>query len=70
VLIDADDASAKVASELLEEVAKHGAATVKRAYGAWTSSNLSGWKEHPDCHGAVLEMAEPPTANVEAMGRC
>ena len=45
VLIDADNASASVARELLEEVAKYGTATVKRAYGDWTTQNLVGWKE-------------------------
>ncbi len=45
VLIDADNASAAVAKELLEEVAKYGTATVKRAYGDWTTQNLVGWKE-------------------------
>jgi hypothetical protein len=38
VLIDADNASAAVAKELLEEVAKFGTATVKRAYGDWTTT--------------------------------
>ena len=46
VLIDADNASSAVAHELLEEVAKHGTATIKRAYGDWTTTNLAGWKEH------------------------
>lgn len=46
VLIDADNASAAVARELLEEVAKYGTPTVKRAYGDWTTQNLVGWKEH------------------------
>lgn len=45
VLIDADNASAAVAQELLDEVAKWGIATVRRAYGDWTSQNLSGWKD-------------------------
>ncbi|WP_087744604.1 MULTISPECIES: NYN domain-containing protein [unclassified Acidovorax] len=44
VLIDADNASATVAKELLEEVAKYGTATVKRAFGDWTTQNLVGWK--------------------------
>jgi len=44
VLIDADNASASVAQELLEEVAKFGIATVKRAFGDWTTQNLVGWK--------------------------
>lgn len=50
VLIDADNASASVAKELLEEVAKYGTATIKRAYGDWTTQNLVGWKEHLHRH--------------------
>ena len=50
VLIDADNASSAVIKELLEEVAKYGVATVKRAYGDWTTQNLVGWKEHLHRH--------------------
>ena len=45
LLIDADNAQASVIGELLEEVATYGTATVKRAYGDWTTPNLSGWKD-------------------------
>ncbi len=45
VLIDADNASASLVKELLEEVAKFGTATIKRAYGDWTGQQLSGWKD-------------------------
>jgi hypothetical protein len=45
VLIDADNASATLVKELLEEVAKFGTATIKRAYGDWTGQQLIGWKE-------------------------
>lgn len=45
VLIDADNAQASVVEELLVEVARYGAATIKRAYGDWTTPNLQGWKE-------------------------
>lgn len=45
ILIDADNAQASVISELLEEVANYGTATVKRAYGDWTTSNLARWKD-------------------------
>ena len=45
VLIDADNAQASVIHELLEEVAAYGTATVKRAYGDWTTSSLKGWKD-------------------------
>lgn len=50
VLIDADNASASVVKEFLEEVAKYGTATVKRAYGDWTTTNLVGWKEYLHRH--------------------
>ncbi len=45
VLIDADNAQATVIAELLAEVANYGTATVKRAYGDWTTQNLVGWKD-------------------------
>lgn len=45
VLIDADNASSSVAKELLEEVTKFGIATIKRAYGDWTTQNLVRWKD-------------------------
>lgn len=46
VLIDADNAQASIAAELLAEVSRYGTATIKRAYGDWTTPNLRGWKEH------------------------
>lgn len=45
VLIDADNAQASIIKELLGEVSTYGTATVKRAYGDWTTTNLKGWKE-------------------------
>lgn len=45
VLIDADNAQASVVQELLAEVSRYGTATIKRAYGDWTTSNLKSWKE-------------------------
>jgi len=45
VLIDADNTTASVSTELLEEVAKYGTPTIKRAYGDWTTQQLVGWKE-------------------------
>ncbi len=44
VLIDADNASAEHLERLLVEIAKYGTATVRRAYGDWTSTRLSKWK--------------------------
>ena len=43
VLIDADNTSAKYAEALLEEVAKYGTPTIKRAYGDFASPQLTGW---------------------------
>ena len=45
VLIDADNAQAAVAHELLAEISRYGTASVKRAYGDWTTTNLRGWKD-------------------------
>ena len=50
VLIDADNATASVLKELLEEVARFGTASVRRAYGDWTTHRLSGWKDHLHRH--------------------
>lgn len=45
VLIDADNAQSSIVQELLAEVSRHGVASVKRAYGDWTTTNLKGWKD-------------------------
>lgn len=44
VLIDADNARPRIVEGLLTEVAKFGVATVRRAYGDWTTPQLGGWK--------------------------
>jgi len=45
VLIDADNTSAKLVTEMLEELASFGTLTVKRAYGDWTNPHLNGWRD-------------------------
>ena len=45
VLIDAENAQASVISDLLAEVARYGTATIRRAYGDWTTPNLNSWRE-------------------------
>lgn len=45
LLIDGDNASPKIVSGLLAEIATYGTASVKRIYGDWTKPNLNGWKE-------------------------
>ncbi|HIY76116.1 MAG TPA: NYN domain-containing protein, partial [Candidatus Sphingobacterium stercorigallinarum] len=44
VLIDADNVPYASVQEMLEEISKSGTPTVKRIYGDWTHSRLSGWK--------------------------
>ena len=50
VLIDADNAQATSCPELLAEISKFGVASVKRAYGDWTTTSLRGWKSHLHKH--------------------
>ncbi|WP_297801541.1 NYN domain-containing protein [Arenimonas sp. GDDSR-1] len=45
VLIDADNAPSSIIHELLAEVSRYGTASIKRAYGDWTTSNLKNWKD-------------------------
>jgi len=44
LLIDADNAPASKIDEVLAEVARHGVANVRRAYGNWKSPRLKGWE--------------------------
>ncbi len=50
VLIDADNTSPRQAAEMFEELASYGTLTVKRAYGDWTSPQLTGWKSQLHAH--------------------
>lgn len=54
VLIDADNAQPGIARHLLDEISKYGTAFVKRAYGDWTGTQLSGWK------ATLLDMSIQP----------
>lgn len=44
LLIDADNAPAAKIDVILAEVARYGAANVRRAYGNWKSQGLKGWE--------------------------
>ncbi len=50
VLIDGDNTTPTIIEALLAEIAKYGSATVKRAYGDWTTTRLTGWKEAVNAH--------------------
>ncbi|HET7682438.1 MAG TPA: NYN domain-containing protein [Marmoricola sp.] len=45
MLIDADNTSPKHARQMIEELARYGILTVRRAYGDWTTQQLAGWKD-------------------------
>lgn len=45
VLIDADNASARIADGLFEEIAKIGEASVRRIYGDFSSSRMKQWTD-------------------------
>ena len=53
VLIDADNTSATHAAAILDELARYGVPTVKRAYGDWTTQRLVGWK--PELHRHAIQ---------------
>jgi len=44
LLIDGDNAQPSLIGHILTEAAKHGSVTIRRIYGDWTTSNMSGWK--------------------------
>ena len=50
MLIDSDNTTAGLTTELLDEIAKYGTPTVKRAYGDWTTMQLSSWKRELNAH--------------------
>ncbi|WP_110240713.1 NYN domain-containing protein [Nocardioides gilvus] len=50
VLIDADNAQPSRSDALMAEIATFGVATVKRIYGDWTTSQLTGWKSAANKH--------------------
>jgi uncharacterized LabA/DUF88 family protein len=45
VLFDGDNISPHKVKIILDEIAKLGAANLKRVYGDWTSSSMSSWKD-------------------------
>ncbi len=45
VLIDGDNAQAKLIKETIEEVSKYGKVTIRRVYGDWTIPQMNSWKD-------------------------
>lgn len=53
VLIDADNASAKIADGLFEEIAKLGEASVRRIYGDFSNARSKGWADVLSKHAII-----------------
>ncbi|MCW5747813.1 MAG: NYN domain-containing protein [Alphaproteobacteria bacterium] len=53
VLIDADNASPRIADGLFEEVAKLGEASVRRIYGDFSSTRLKAWSDILSKHAII-----------------
>lgn len=44
LLVDGDNAQAKVIEHVLEEASKYGKVTIRRVYGDWTLQHMNHWK--------------------------
>lgn len=53
VLIDADNASSRIAAGLFEEIATIGEASVRRIYGDFSKSQLRGWADVLSRHAII-----------------
>lgn len=53
VLIDADNASPRIATGLFEEIAKIGEASVRRIYGDFSGTRLKGWSDILSTHAIM-----------------
>lgn len=45
ILVDGDNAQAKLLGNILEEVSTYGKVTIRRIYGDWTIPQMNSWKE-------------------------
>ena len=59
VLIDADNASAKIADGLFEEIAKIGEASVRRIYGDFSNARSKGWADILSKHAVIPSSSSP-----------
>ncbi len=55
VLIDADNVPSSYAEAIFEEIAALGEASVRRIYGDWSSSRLTGWAKQVAALGLVAD---------------
>jgi hypothetical protein len=66
VLIDADNASAKIADGLFEEIAKLGEASVRRIYGDFSHGRSKGWADVLSKHAIVPHQQSANTTGKNA----
>ncbi|WP_158962690.1 NYN domain-containing protein [Myroides fluvii] len=45
ILVDGDNAQAKLLENILAEVSKYGKVTIRRIYGDWTTPQMNSWKD-------------------------
>ena len=60
VLIDADNASAKIVDGLFEEIAKIGEASVRRIYGDFSNPRSKGWTDTLSKHAIIYLSSSLP----------
>ena len=72
LLIDADNAPASKIDVILTEVARHGAANGRRAYGNWKSPHLKGWEAtlHEYAIRPIQQFAYSTGKNASDMAMC
>ncbi|WP_340109913.1 NYN domain-containing protein [Pikeienuella sp. HZG-20] len=66
VLIDADNASPKLAGDLFKEIAKIGEASVRRSYGDFSSSRMASWLKVMPEHAILPQMNLATTSGKNA----
>src|SRR6202048_3537130 len=66
VLIDADNASAKIVDGLFEEIAKIGEASVRRIYGDFSNPRSKGWADTLSKHAIIPQQQFAYTAGKNA----
>ncbi len=52
-LVDGDNVSAASVQEMLAEASKYGSVAIRRVYGNWSSSQMSGWKKVHQQHALI-----------------
>ncbi len=69
LLIDADNAPAAKIDVVLAELARHGIANVRRAYGNWKSPTLKHWEQalHPNAIQPIQQFAYSTGKNASDM---